>query len=274
MIRVDAHHHVWRLDRGDYDWLTPDMPIYRDYGLDDLRPLLGDIDATVLVQAAPTEAETEFLLQTARGSRGLVRGVVGWTDLEAPGAVQRIEALAKDPLLKGLRPMLENIEDTDWIISDAVHPALRAMADAGLRLDALIQPRHLSIMPVLAKMHPKLNVVIDHGAKPPISTRELEPWAADLARVARETRMFCKLSGLGTEAGGGWMMNDVRPYADHILDSFGPSRVMWGSDWPVVELTTPYQRWHTISQRFLFRFGLEERDEILCDTAVKFYGLK
>ena len=273
MIRVDAHHHVWRLDRGDYRLLTPDMSIYRDYGLDDLRPLLGDIDATVLIQAAATDAETDYLLDVARGSAGLVRGVVGWADLAAPGAVARIETLAKDPLLKGLRPMLQEFEDSYWILSEAVQPALKAMAEYGLCFEALIEARHLPILPLLDRLHPKLKIVIDYGGAPPIAAREFDPWSGDLARVARETRIFCKLSGLPTIAGGQWMMNDIRPYVDHILDCFGPSRVMWGSDWPLLEISTPYQRWRTICERFLFRFGLEERDEIMCGTAVRFYGL-
>jgi len=273
MIRVDAHHHVWRLDRGDYGWITPDMSIHRDYGIDDLRPLLGEIDATVLVQAAPTEAETAYLLEVARASKGLVKGVVGWADLAAPDAPAKIAALARDPLIKGLRPMLQDIEDTYWILRDEVKPALHAMAEAGLRFDALIQPRHLPLMPVFGNLHPKLKVVIDHAAKPPIATKELKPWSDDLARVAKETNMYCKLSGLATEAGDEWQMNDLRPWVDHIVDCFGPSRVMWGSDWPVIELTTPYDRWLTISNRFLFRYDLADRDEILCDTAVRFYGL-
>src|SRR5262245_2824306 len=139
MTRVDAHHHVWRVTRGDYGWLTPDLPIYRDYTLDDLRPQLGDITATVLVQAAPTEAETAFLLQVARASDGLVRGVIGWADFTAADAPARIAALRDDPLLKGLRPMLQDIADTAWILRPNVQPALRAVAEAGLRFDALVQ---------------------------------------------------------------------------------------------------------------------------------------
>ncbi len=273
MIRVDAHHHVWRLDRGDYDWITPDMSIHRDYSLDDLRPLLDNIDATVLVQAAPTEAETDYLLEVARGSNGLVRGVVGWIDLTAPDAPKRINERAKDPLIKGLRPMLQDIADTYWIFRDEVKPALHAMAETGLRLDALIQPRHLPLMQIFANLHPKLKIVIDHAAKPPIASRIMQPWADDLSRLAKDSEVYCKLSGLATEAGPEWQMNDVRPWFEHICDSFGPSRLMWGSDWPVIEMSTPYARWLTITERFLFRYDIPERDEIMCDTAVRFYGL-
>jgi L-fuconolactonase len=274
MIRVDAHHHIWRLDRGDYGWLAPGMAIYRDYGLDDLRPLLEDkIDATILVQAAATEAETDYLLEVARGSDGLVKGVVGWLDLAAADAAKRINERAKDPLLKGLRPMLQDIEDPYWILRDEIRPALRAMAETGLRFDALIQPRHLPLLPIFHGMNPNLKIVIDHGAKPPIRSKTFQPWADDLARVARETDAYCKLSGLATQASEMWSMNDIRPFADHILDCFGPSRTMWGSDWPVIELATPYRRWHTITERFLFRYHIPERAEVMGGTAARFYGL-
>jgi L-fuconolactonase len=273
MIRVDAHHHVWRLDRGDYDWLTPDMKIHRDYGLDDLRPLLGDIDATVLVQAAPTEAETDYLLEVARQSDGLVKGVVGWVDLTAPDAAKRINERAKDPMIKGLRPMLESIADTYWIFRDEIKPALHAMAETGLCLDALIQPRHLPLMQIFTNLHPKLKIVIDHAAKPPINTGKMEPWSDDLLRLAKDSEVCCKMSGLATEAGPEWQMNDVRPWVEHIFDSFGPSRIMWGSDWPVIEKSTSYERWYKISERYLFRYAIPDRNQIMCDTAVRFYGL-
>jgi L-fuconolactonase len=273
MIRIDAHHHVWRLDRGDYDWIRPGMTIHRDYGLDDLRPLLEHVDATVLVQATPTEAETNYLLEVARGSNGLVRAVIGWTDLAAPNAVARINELARDPMIKGLRPMLQDIQDTDWILRDEIKPALRAMAEAGLCFDALIQPRHLPLMSILGNLNPELKIVIDHAAKPPIASNTMQPWADDLARVARQTEIHCKLSGLATEAGPLWQINDLRPWVDHICNCFGPSRVMWGSDWPVVELATPYQRWHTITEQFLFRYRIPERAEIMGGTAARFYGL-
>ena len=249
MIRVDAHHHVWTIARGDYRWLSPDLSIARDYGLDDLRPLLGDITTTVLVQAADTEAETAFLLDVARASAGLVQGVVGWTDLAAPGAPARIGELAGLPLLKGLRPMLQDIEDTGWILRPAVQPALAAMARHGLRFDALLKPRHLPVIAELAQRHPDLPVVIDHAAKPDIANGSFQPWARHIARLARETPWCCKVSGLVTEARADWQVEDLRPYVDHLLATFGPDRLMWGSDWPVVTLASNYRRWHEAAAR-------------------------
>jgi L-fuconolactonase len=270
MMRVDAHHHVWTIARGDYGWLTPDLAIARDYGLDDLRPLLGDITATVLVQAADSEAETAFMLDVARRSAGLVRGVVGWTDLAAPGAPGRIAELAADPLLKGLRPMLQDIDDTGWILLPGVQPALAAMARHGLRFDALIKPRHLAIIGELAQRHPDLPIVIDHAAKPDIANGSLRPWTDHMARLARETPWCCKVSGLVTEAKADWQVDDLRPYVDHLLATFGPDRLMWGSDWPVVTLASNYRRWRDAAATLL---PPETHDAVFGGTAVGFYDL-
>jgi L-fuconolactonase len=270
MIRVDAHHHVWRIARGDYDWLTTDLPIHRDYGLGDLRPLLGDITATILVQAAATDAETRFLLQTARASEGLVRGVVGWTDLASPFAPRHIAALAADPLLVGLRPMLQDIADPAWMLGAELQPALTAMTEAGLRFDALVQPRHLEFLPEFARRHPTLPVVIDHAAKPAIAARAYQPWAERMARLADETAWCCKLSGLVTEAASGWTAGDLRPYVEHLLACFGPERLMWGSDWPVVDLAGGYRAWRAATLALL---PAATHDAILGATACRFYGI-
>ncbi len=271
---VDAHHHVWRVARGDYGWLTRDLLIHRDYGLEDLRPLLGDIGATVLVQAAPTEAETRFLRETAAASAGLVRGVVGWADLTAPDAPDRIATLAASaPLLTGLRPMLQDIAETEWILRPEIAPALRAMAGAGLRFDALIKPRHLPVMLRLCERHPDLAIVIDHGAKPDIAGGAFEPWASEIATVARETDACCKVSGLVTETAPDWRLDDLRRYVDHLLETFGSDRLMWVSDWPVVNLAGGYARWRATSLELLQGLSAGERDAVLGGTAAAFYGL-
>jgi L-fuconolactonase len=270
MIRVDAHHHVWTLSRGDYGWMSPDLAIARDYKLDDLRPLLGDITATVLVQAADTEAETAFMLDVARASAGLVRGVVGWTNLAAPDAPVRIAALARTSLLKGLRPMLQDIEETEWILRPEVQPALSAMAEHGLRFDALIKPRHLPVIGELAWRHPDLPLVIDHAAKPNVAEGGFQPWASGMARIARETPWCCKVSGLVTEARSDWRIDDLRRYVEHLLVTFGPDRLMWGSDWPVLTLASDYGRWHDAAAALL---PVDTHAAIFGGTALRFYGL-
>lgn len=273
-MQVDAHHHVWRLAREDYGWLTPDMPIYRDYDLNDLRPLLGSVTATVLVQAAPTEAETRYLLDVAHSSNGLVRGVVGWTDLAAPDAPARIASLAADPLLKGLRPMLHDIEDPDWIHRPEIQPALTAISRAGLCFDALIRPRHLNHLHLLAERHPDLPVVIDHAAKPAIRIGLFQPWGGQMRYLARATGWYCKLSGLITEAHHRqWELDDIRPYVDHLIGCFGPERLIWGSDWPVVELAGGYGAWRATTDTLLAGLTPAERAGVMGGNAVHFYGL-
>ena len=270
---VDAHHHIWRLGRGDYAWLTPDQPIHRDYAIADLLPLLGDVTATVLVQAAATEAETSCMLQAATAARGLVRGVVGWADLQARDAADRIAALAAAPLLKGLRPMLQDLDDTGWILRDSVRPGLAAMARAGLRLDLLVTSRHLDLIPELAARHPDLKMVLDHAGKPDIAGGGFAPWAAQITRIAGETGAFCKLSGLVTEAGRDWDVPRLAPFTDHLLQSFGPGRLLWGSDWPVVELAGGYRRWRDASETLLAHLPDADRERVLGGTAAAFYAL-
>jgi L-fuconolactonase len=276
VLRVDAHHHVWRLARGDYGWLTPALaPIYRDFTLDDLRPLLAEarIGTTVLVQAAPTEAETRFLLATAKASAGLVRGVVGWVDCASPDAVARLSQLARDPLLKSVRPMLQDIPDPEWILRPEVQRALAALPPLGLRLDALVVPAQLPALLRTLDRHPDLAVVIDHGGKPPIAAGVREPWAGDMAALARHPQVHCKLSGLVTEAGAGWSVDSLSRYVDHLLSCFGAARLLWGSDWPVVDLGGGYRRWVAATDALLAGLPAADRDAIRGGNARRFYGL-
>jgi L-fucono-1,5-lactonase len=284
--RVDAHHHVWRLDRGDYGWLQPSRelaPIYRDFDLTDLRPLLAEarVGSTVLVQAAPTVAETKFLLDVARASDGLVRGVVGWADLAAPDALDTLSTLAKDPLLKSVRPMLQDLADPRWIGRAEVEPALAALPRLGLRFDALVKPPNLRPLLQVVERHPDLQIVIDHCAKPGIAANEWEPWADDLERIARNPAVHCKLSGLVTEAcpersrraGAGWTIDGLRRYVDYVLECFRPGRVIWGSDWPVVTLAAGYDEWSSATDTLLAGLSEDEQTAIRGGNARRFYGL-
>ena len=278
MSRVDAHHHVWALSRGDYGWLQPTAalaPIYRDFDLAELRPLLAaaGIDATLLVQAAPTLAETWFLLHVARDSGGLVRGVVGWADLGAADAIETLGALARDPLLKSVRPMLQDLADHEWIARPEVQPALAALPPLGVRFDALIKPLHLRSLLHVLERHPDLEVVVDHCAKPDIAGQRWQPWADDIAALARDTNAHCKLSGLVTEAGTRWSVDALRRYVDHVLDCFGPKRVLWGSDWPVVTLAASYQAWSSATDTLLAGMSPVDREAIRGGNARRFYGL-
>jgi L-fuconolactonase len=248
-MRIDAHQHYWRVDRGDYGWLTPDKGvIYRDFGPADLAPFLKrhEIAKTIVVQAAPTEAETRFLLDIARDDDS-VAGVVGWADFETPA---RIGELAKDKLLVGLRPMVQDLADDDWLAAPKLAPAFKALEANGLVFDALVLPRHLPRLLVVAERHPGLSIVVDHGAKPFIKDKRLDPWRADMAALAARPNIVCKLSGLVTEAAAEWIPGDLAPYVLHLIDVFGPDRLLWGSDWPVVDLAGGYDRWFAAAQSF------------------------
>ena len=273
---IDAHFHCWRLERADYGWLTPALGrIYRDVAVGDwcavAQPL--GVEAGVLVQAAPTEAETHFLLQQA-AAHPQVRGVVGWVDLLAPDAPTRIEALAKSwPALKGLRPMLQDIPDPDWVLQPALARAFETMTACGLVFDALVKPVHLPRILALQQRHPGLAIVVDHAAKPDIARGQWSPWAEGLAEIARQTRAVCKLSGLLTEAGPQAKADAARRWAGHVLAQFGPQRVLWGSDWPVLEGAARYEDWWGETQALLQPMPAADRDAVLGGNASRVYGL-
>jgi L-fuconolactonase len=272
-MRIDAHHHVWSLARGDYGWLTPDLaPIYRDFHISDLEPHLtaAGIAGTILVQAAPTEAETQFLLDIAESTE-LVRGVVGWTDFDAVDGAARIEALAARKLLVGLRPMVQDISDDDWLLRPALTPLLAAMARHGLVFDALVLPRHLPKLLRVVDRHPDLQFVLDHCAKPRLSTGELAIWRSDIASLAERPNIVCKLSGLATEAAPSWQIADLRPAVDHVRACFGPRRLLWGSDWPVVDLAGGYARWFAAASDLLSDLSESELADIFGGNAARIY---
>ncbi len=275
-MRVDAHQHFWRVSRGDYGWLTAEATprLYRDYLPDDLAPLLGQgrIDRTVLVQAAETVAETEFLLGLAEVTP-FVGGVVGWVDFADPGAPDEIARLAGDPCLKGLRPMLQDLADADWILREDVQPAIRATAAHDLTFDALIKPPQLPAIRRLLERHPELRVAVDHGAKPQIAAGGTDGWAEHMRAIGRDSAALCKLSGLATEAAPGWTAETLRPYVDVLLEAFGPERLMFGSDWPVLTENGDYVGWLAAAATLTAELSEADRAQVFGGTAARFYGL-
>lgn len=270
---IDAHQHFWQLARGDYGWLTPELgSIHRDFGPADLAPILArhDIAQTILVQAAPTLAETEYLLHVA-AETPFVAGVVGWVDVTAADASATIDRLAENDLLVGLRPMIQDIADDDWLLRADLAPALLAMIDHDLVFDALVQPRHLVRLARLIERFPSLRVVIDHGAKPLIKTGQMEPWRSDLAILSANPNIRCKLSGLVTEAAADWRDDDIRPYAQALLELFGSERLVWGSDWPVVNLAGGYDHWRALSLDILAMLDEKSRVAVLGGNAADLY---
>lgn len=275
---IDAHQHFWRPERGDYGWMPPDDPVLtRFYGPAHLAPEreAAGIGRTVLVQAAPTVAETEYMLGIADATPH-VAGVVGWIDFERPGDLDTLRRLAGHPKFLGVRPMIQDIPDDDWMLRADVQWAFEAVADLGLAFDALGFPRHLANFLTVFRRHPGLRAVVDHCMKPEIAAGDparFEIWAEGMARIAAETGGFCKLSGLVTEAGPDWTVATLRPYAEHVLAVFGPERVMWGSDWPVCRRRAEYGVWRAAAGELTAHLDSAERSRVFGGTAREFYRL-
>jgi L-fuconolactonase len=277
-MQIDAHQHFWHPARGDYGWMPKDDPVLsRPYGTAELWPQLqaAGVQATVLVQAAPTVAETEYMLGIADATPW-VAGVVGWVDFENRDDLRHLERLAAHPKFKGVRPMIQDIPDDGWMLRPDIAWAFDALTELGLRFDALGFPRHLAHVLTLLERHPDMPVVIDHCMKPQIRDRRPEAfrlWAEGIARIARDTAAVCKFSALITEADAGWTVDDLKPYADHVFDVFGPGRVMWGSDWPVCRLRGEYADWRRAAEALAADLAPADRAMVFGGTAAGFYGI-
>ncbi len=273
-MKIDAHQHFWRVSQAaDYPWMSPaQTALYRDCQPVDLQPLLArhGIAGTLLVQASPTLHETHALLALAHET-SFVKGVIGWCDFADPAAAEVIAGLARSPLLRGLRPMVQDIADDDWLLLDELRPAFEAMLRHGLVLDALIHPRHLSRLAVVLDRYPALTVVIDHGAKPTHHASGLVAWRRGIALVAARAGTFCKLSGLVTECGDDRSPARLRPIVDHLLHCFGPGRLLWGSDWPVVNLAGGYDEWMATAVALLAGLDSADRTAIFGGNAERVY---
>lgn len=288
MQRIDAHQHFWQLARGDYAWLRADdpdvAPLVRDFLPDALLPLMRthEVTRTVLVQAAESVAETAFLLGLA-AAHDFVAGVVGWVALDRDDAAATLERLAADGRLKSVRPMLQDLPAGDWIIQAPRPDALRTLQRLGLRFDALVRPRQLAALARFARAWPELPIVIDHAAKPPLAAdwndEAMQAWRRDMAALAAMPQVCCKISGLFTElapadrASPARATERVRPVIDALLAWFGPERLMWGSDWPVLTLAGSYAEWVSVSDDLLGRLSAAERAQVLRGSAQRFYGL-
>ena len=272
---VDAHVHYWRVGRGDYDWLTPDLPICRDVLPPEAAPLFAaaGVDGIVLVQAAATAAETRFLLSLAETDRRVL-GVVGWTDMLEADAPDRLAELACDKRLRGVRPMWQDIAEDDWLLRPEQDAAYRAVAELGLTFDALAQVRHLPHLPRLVERHPGLPMVIDHAAKPQIAPGRLDVWRTRMAAIAAFPHVHCKLSGLVTEAPPGTPYEAFIPCAETLLELFGPRRLIFGSDWPVLTLRQDYATWWDWSHRLMAQLAPDEQAAVFGGNAMSFYRLE
>jgi L-fuconolactonase len=275
MRLFDAHQHFWTIGGPGQSWPDAEWPrIHRDFGPDDLRSDAQGLDlvGTILVQSQADDLDTDWMCQMI-GSDPLVEGIVGWADFDRADAPQQIAELARRPRLVGLRPMLQGIDDTDWIVRPEIGPSIEAMTEHGLRFDALVQPRHLKTLHRFATRWPDLPIVIDHGAKPFAADGVLDPWRDEMAALAALPNVWCKLSGLRTEQAPGQSADRLRPYVAHILDQFG-DRTMWGSDWPVLLHTgDSYADWVRDAETLAGPLNDARRDRLFAGAAMQFYGI-
>lgn len=276
---VDAHQHFWQPARGDYGWMPSEDPVLsRAYAPADLSDALAaaGVAQTVLVQAAPSVEETEYLLGIADATPHVAR-VVGWIDFENPRQIETLRRFARHPKFAGVRPMIQDIADDGWMLRADVQWAYRAIIELDLTFDCLGFPRHLANFHALLTRYPEMRAVIDHCMKPRLGARGgagFAGWAEGMARLAEDTRAFCKLSGLVTEADTDWSDGVLRPCTDHVLRAFGPERVMWGSDWPVARLRCEYGEWRAQSDRLTKSLAPAARAHIFGATARRFYRIE
>jgi L-fuconolactonase len=275
MMLVDGHQHFWQWSKG---WFSRPEPVFsRDYLPMDLEPILKlhGIDKTVVVQTSPTTAETDFLLELAKTS-GFIGGIVGWLDMESPKFPDELERYRRKPYFVGVRPMLESLPENDWVQRPRVMDSLSLVADAGVAFDFLIHTRHLPYVLKVLERIPTLRAVIDHLAKPEIKAGRIQPWQDLMREVAQHWNVHCKLSGMVTEADyQNWDLEQLRPYADHVMEHFGAERVMFGSDWPVCLLAASYEQvWSATRTLVTSRFGTGAEEAVFGGNAARFYRLE
>jgi L-fuconolactonase len=276
---VDAHQHFWDPSRAEYPWMTAELaPIRRRFGPEDLRPTLAEcgVDRTVLVQTISSLEETREFCATAAAT-DFVAGVVGWVDLTDPAVARVLRDLRAAPggsTLVGIRHQVHDEPDPDWILRADVRRGLRAVGEAGLAYDLLLRPRELGPALRMVREFPEMRFVIDHIAKPPIRTGASREWAEAMAPFSEEGHVFCKLSGMVTEADwSAWRPDDLVPYVRRVVGWFGEDRLMFGSDWPVCLVAGSYARMMEALLDALGAVSPAARTKILGSNAIAFYRL-
>ncbi|WP_372634109.1 amidohydrolase [Cohnella sp.] len=276
-MRIDAHQHFWKIERGDYGWITPELPsLYRDFLPEHLKASLDKhrFDGTLAVQAAPTLAETDYLLSLADADDSIV-GVVGWLDLHDPNHRDHYRTMASHPKFVGFRIMIQEMPDASRILEPAFVEALRSYADEDVPVDLLLRSDQLEPLTRLLELVPNLRGVVDHLAKPVIAEGRLEPWLSQMSEIAGHPGIYCKLSGMVTEADhAAWRYDQFQPYVRHASERFGPDRVLFGSDWPVCLLAASYdQVVEAIERNLPEDWGEAERARLYGLNAKEFYKL-
>jgi L-fuconolactonase len=276
-MRIDAHHHFWRYDLTEYGWISDSMSVIRrDFMPADLEPETpaAGIDGVVTVQVRQTLDETRWLLELAN-EHDFIRGVVGWVPLADPAVGDHLDGLVGEPKLKGIRHIVQDEPDDDFILRDDFNRGIAALKGYGLVYDILIYERQLPQATAFVDRHPQQVFVLDHLAKPRAKENELEPWRTNIRQLAERENVCCKLSGLVTEADWQhWTEPQLMPYLETVVEAFGPQRLMFGSDWPVCLLATTYRGWHDLVARFCSQLSVSEQSRIFGESAAEAYQLR
>lgn len=274
---LDSHHHLWDYDPQQYPWIPLGSPLERTYKLDDLALHCGecDVQGTIAVQARQTLQETDWLL-TLADANPLCKGVVGWVPLQDDSITDILDSYADEPLLKGVRHVIQDETDPAFMLRPAFLRGLQALSKTNLRYDILIFGHQLpNTIKMVDALPDDMPLVLDHIAKPVIDPDHFdEQWARDFAELAKRPNVFCKLSGIATEVRGQtWDTHTLTPYVEHALKAFGPERLMFGSDWPVCLLKTGYERWVAAVIELIAPLSPDEQKRVLYDNAAGFYGV-
>lgn len=274
--QIDAHHHFWNYTPEEFGWIDDDMAkLRRSFGPADLAPCLAQagVDGVVSVQARQCIEETEFLLGHA-AAHSFIRGVVGWVPLISPSVGDDLARFAQAPKLRAVRHVLQGEPDERYMLREDFNRGVAMLPRFGLAYDILIFERHLPRTIEFVDRHPGQVFILDHIAKPRIKENILEPWATGIRELARRENVFCKVSGMVTEADfHHWTEAQLRPYFDTVLEAFGPGRLMFGSDWPVCTATSSYGEWHSLVEKFAAGLSADEKAALFGGTAARAYGL-
>jgi L-fuconolactonase len=275
--RIDAHQHLWSYQSNEYAWISENMSVLaRDYLPEQLKleMKMANIDGTIAVQARQTINETQWLLSLARNS-AILRGVVGWAPICSASFEQELERLQQEKKLKGLRHVIQDEPDRNFILRPDFNRGISAMTPSGLVYDILIFARQLPPTIQFVDKHPNQVFVVDHIAKPSIKEGVMEPWRTNIRKLAERQNVYCKLSGMVTEASwSNWSTQNLKPYVDAVLEAFGPNRLMAGSDWPVCLLATSYSGWFATLQQMLHWLSTSEKENIFGGVALRVYRLQ
>jgi len=275
-VVIDSHHHFWNYNPKDYGWISDSMSVLRrDFGPDDLRNEIAGVgvDGVISVQARQTIDETRWLLDLA-AKNDFIRGVVGWVPLVDDPAGAWLEKFAKNPKFRSVRHVIQDEPDQHFILRDDFNRGVRLLKRFNLRYDILVFERHLPNTIEFVDEHPNQVFILDHIAKPQIRAGIVEPWRQNLCTLARRANVYCKLSGVVTEADWkAWTPQRLRPYFDAALQAFGPRRLMFGSDWPVCLVASDYARWVRTVREWAAPLSQSEQDRIFGGTAIEAYGL-